>query len=298
MSREDFEYGHATVDELREFMLERHRIWQKRQAGEPAPWTTDPVLGKYRFTNIFRQLDKGTLALNAMLQPERILWEHGTNPFFQRDRGCVIVANIIWYRSFNRFEHATDVGFCYTWEEVMEKLWDLKEKQDKRIFTSAHMTTGRAGEDKLTTYAELVEEAYNQSYEIYNLCCETRSIEQVFYRLQDLPTVGRFIAYEMACDLRFQPFMSPVNDSLTWANMGPGAKRGMRRLGMEADTQDEGLISMQALFEQLRPTFEHFEPLGFPFELREVEHSLCEFDKYCRATRGEGRPRQNYKFPE
>lgn len=32
-----------------------------------------------------------------------------------------------------------------------------------------------------------------------------------------------------------------------------------------------------------------------PFELREIEHSLCEFDKYERVRRGEGRPRQLFR---
>ena len=31
-----------------------------------------------------------------------------------------------------------------------------------------------------------------------------------------------------------------------------------------------------------------------PFELREVEHSLCEMDKYQRVMRGEGRPKSRY----
>ena len=29
-------------------------------------------------------------------------------------------------------------------------------------------------------------------------------------------------------------------------------------------------------------------------ELRDVEHSLCEFDKYCRVKFGEGEPRSHY----
>ena len=32
-----------------------------------------------------------------------------------------------------------------------------------------------------------------------------------------------------------------------------------------------------------------------PFELREIEHSLCEFDKYERIRLGQGRPKQKYK---
>jgi hypothetical protein len=31
-----------------------------------------------------------------------------------------------------------------------------------------------------------------------------------------------------------------------------------------------------------------------PFEIREIEHSLCEFDKHQRCLQGQGRPRQRF----
>ena len=34
-----------------------------------------------------------------------------------------------------------------------------------------------------------------------------------------------------------------------------------------------------------------------PLEMREIEHSLCEFDKYTRVKNGEGRPRSIYRKP-
>jgi ppGpp synthetase/RelA/SpoT-type nucleotidyltranferase len=34
------------------------------------------------------------------------------------------------------------------------------------------------------------------------------------------------------------------------------------------------------------------------FEMREVEHSLCEFDKYERTRLGQGRPRSKYVHKE
>jgi hypothetical protein len=41
----------------------------------------------------------------------------------------------------------------------------------------------------------------------------------------------------------------------------------------------------------LRPVHEQWPA----WEMREVEHSLCEFDKYERVRRGEGRPRGVYR---
>ena len=40
---------------------------------------------------------------------------------------------------------------------------------------------------------------------------------------------------------------------------------------------------------------EKLEPFVPALEMREIEHCLCEFDKYERARLGEGRPRAKYK---
>ena len=40
------------------FASERHRIYLQRVAGHPQPWTSDPVLSTYRFTNAFRAADR------------------------------------------------------------------------------------------------------------------------------------------------------------------------------------------------------------------------------------------------
>lgn len=32
------------MDDFLAFVVERHRIWEQRQAGLPQPWTSDPVL--------------------------------------------------------------------------------------------------------------------------------------------------------------------------------------------------------------------------------------------------------------
>ncbi|NDV61938.1 hypothetical protein G0Q06_05700 [Puniceicoccales bacterium CK1056] len=46
-----------------EWCIERENIRSKREAGEPLPWTKDPVFQKGRFLNVFREDDKGTKAV-------------------------------------------------------------------------------------------------------------------------------------------------------------------------------------------------------------------------------------------
>ncbi|MEM9777452.1 MAG: nucleotide kinase domain-containing protein [Chloroflexota bacterium] len=51
------------------FCKERESIQQKREAGEPAPWSIDPIFQKGRFLNVFREDDKGTKSVIRFAEP-------------------------------------------------------------------------------------------------------------------------------------------------------------------------------------------------------------------------------------
>lgn len=57
--------------QLEWFIRERMSIWKKKQSGEKPPFTKDPVLATYRFCNIFRELDRQTIAYHTLLNPLR-----------------------------------------------------------------------------------------------------------------------------------------------------------------------------------------------------------------------------------
>ncbi len=48
------------ASEFINFAIERQAILERRQSGMPAPWTNDPTLKKYHFSNIFRDDDRVT----------------------------------------------------------------------------------------------------------------------------------------------------------------------------------------------------------------------------------------------
>lgn len=48
---------------------ERERIRVKREAGEPAPWSEDPIFQQGRFLNVFREDDRGTKAVLKFAEP-------------------------------------------------------------------------------------------------------------------------------------------------------------------------------------------------------------------------------------
>ncbi len=287
------EMGHATSDDLAYWINERHKIYLLKEAGKPKPWTEDEILQKYKFTNAFRQLDKGTVALRNMLNNKfaKSLLKIAN----KSDQAALIFFNIVWYRLFNWYEHAEELGFIVDFKEL-ETYIQQRAKDGKKIFTGAHMTTGVAFEDKHDSYLRAAKEAWDHRLEYSQTILNLTTMKSAFLSLLSLYMVGKFVAYELVCDFRFTKLLDKATDKLTWSNMGPGAQRGLRRIGMPHKNQAEGLESMQNLYGLLGRHYLGGQVIhcDWPFELREVEHSLCEFDKYQRAKRGEGRPRSRY----
>lgn len=287
MGKNDIEFGHCTVDDFIHYINERHRIWRLRFIQKlDKPWTTDPILQTYKFTNVFRQLDKGTIALRKMLQSQ----------FFIKPN--LILFNILWYRYFNLDVHAKELRFVENYQQVEDFITNKAEKGE-RIFTGAWMTTGVGSKNKskYVAYLRACKEAWDNRAKYTELILNCGTLEKASRILTELYLVGKFLAYEMTCDLRFTSLLNNATDKLTWANMGPGAKRGLCRLGMPYKNQTQGCSSMGLLFDTVRG-HRDLDPVilneRWPFELREVEHNLCEFDKYQRVKTGAGRPRSKY----
>jgi hypothetical protein len=267
MVKGSFEEGTSSMDDFVRFINERHKVWERRNSGEPWPWTEDEVLQKWKFTNVYRELDTGTIALRRLLDGV--------------ENAEMIVWTTIWYRLFNWQAHADHFEEPPQPAELYRYLRSA-HKTGMKIFTSAHMTTGVLFEDKVETYIRASQEAYESRSKVLEVVRRTRSMEATFKELLGLYMVGGFVAYEIACDFRFN--LCEFTDRNDWCNIGPGAKRGLRRLGLPVTL--DGIKSIQVP-----------NPGEFLWELREIEHSLCEFDKYERTRTGQGRPRQKYRRP-
>lgn len=144
------------------------------------------------------------------------------------------------------------------------------------------------------------------------------SAEMLWGWLRQFPYLGDFMAYEIVTDLD-QTFR--FADRLTWANPGPGATRGLGRvfygdrdhyrpnqkrllnelmqvlLGNSNDPENwpvpdgSGYKSLQQFFLEKEGVDQSWPA----WDMRTVEHTLCEFDKYERVRTGEGRPRQVFR---
>jgi len=115
--------------------------------------------------------------------------------------------------------------------------------------------------------------------------------------------MGPFMAYEVVTDLRDTYILEDANDVNTWANAGPGAMRGLNRLigrplkfTSTVHPWQEEMYDLLGIAHDRLDRDWTFPSHGQKFELREIEGGLCEFDKYSRILKNEGRTRGLYKY--
>ena len=100
------------------------------------------------------------------------------------------------------------------------------------------------------------------------------------------------MAYEVVTDLRHTKWLNNAPDIMTWANPGPGAKRGLNRIHGRELTQS---VTREQQIQEMRDLLELLNGKPLSLEMRDIEHCLCEFDKYERVRLGQGKPRAKYK---
>ena len=87
----DIKWGHATVEDFFYWINERHQIYINRwEKNLPKPWTEDPIFQQYKFTNVFRQLDRVTKEYTRLVN----------NPTMRKDPHLLMLDTIL-FRMFN-----------------------------------------------------------------------------------------------------------------------------------------------------------------------------------------------------
>jgi hypothetical protein len=303
---------------------ERQSIFLKKERGEPRPWTEDGILNHFKFTNVRREQDKTTKWFRENVR-DRL-----------RDKPEVLLATVL-FRWFNRIEIGEVIfGGCKVLGLVTPWDWFLKTGEGKILenvirsafpkgpyVTGAYLITSPIGMDKLSGICKNVEGFYNGDFEFWadeepvgwidvaEGCLSNRGkvyLQGFWNCLKKIPFQGPFLAYEIVTDLRHTALLDEAPDINTWANAGPGAKRGLNRLhgrplnGGLPLTSKPRLATQQAneemiaLLEMSRDT--KYWPNNDdypPWELREVEQWLCEADKMLRILTGQGRTRSIYR---
>jgi hypothetical protein len=285
---------------------ERHKIYLRRKSGNSGPWTDDPILRDYRFCNVFRELDTVTIWIEENIR----------KPYAKHHNLWFLLAmarNTNWPGTLRQLLRETALPDEFDYDQ-WKSIYTGRQANGLKTFGNAYLITNggksmpkedfvfthvlkpiwdatRAGESR--DFDELFDPAVNGGTQY--------SLEQVWKWFRNYNGFGPFIAYEVVTDLRWTRYLRNAPDIMTWANAGPGALRGLNRLaGRIADAplrQQTALALMRGL---LAVANDVGSPLGnhIPgsLEMRDIEHSLCETDKYLRAKTGEGRPKVTYDW--
>jgi hypothetical protein len=310
---------------LWDWINERHRITLRRRAGEAWPWTADTILQQYRFCNVFRELDTVTQWIERNIRQPYA--EHPNLWFMlaiarQINHPPTLVELMEpWGDTHCPVPNRKGKLLASAWPE---RDWDL----DRQIYAANIMDCRKARGEQVYTGAYMIraesdprKEWYSWSKQLYltrivlGKVWEARegfqqmrdwadrhsplTLQQVHTWFMQFHGWGGFMAYEVVTDLRHTRYLRNAPDILTWANAGPGALRGLNRLAgrpLNAPLkQQQACAEMQHLLTMSRKAVGAHVPL---IEMRDIEHSLCETDKYLRVLNGEGRPRSLYHPPK
>jgi hypothetical protein len=271
--------------------------------------TDNPILRRFRFCNVYRELDRVTVWIRENIREpfadHEHLWfmlcvaRHFNWPDTLQDLmdgGDAWPSDRPCDRGF-RPDHMTSV----LWQRQVNKL---------KVYTGAYMIRAEQHDDKPWRHWPKVR--YSSEIVLGRLW-EARNYWELFLRQGDPNTMqeiwnlfqhpqyvgwGPFMAYQVVVDMRWTRYLRGAPDINEWAAVGPGSARGLNRLHgrplKSPVSQGQGLEEMQAV----RAWMQEGGLAAYPWldvpELSDVQNCLCEFDKYERVRLGEGRPRALY----
>ena len=296
------------IAEFFEFVYDRQEVWHRRNVLKtPAPWSADEVLQNYRFCNVYRELDGGTLALTKYLSDKTVSAEKK-------------LFNIAAYRFFNRRDtieklfggllepKSFDFGFY-------EKRFDAC-KREGSLFSNAYLISSHPynasyrPKDKhiqiLLMLADLAGKMSDFCRELSEApaACGLSVVEKY------VAMAGPFLSGQILLDATYAGNIVgyTANDFLV---VGPGAHWGLniifgRKLNKrEAEEKCRYLYSVQAEeMEKLQNrTGKNWDAVrwqnpdycgGRYLALHDIQNSLCEFRKYWRLKNGEKAKKRYY----
>jgi len=257
----------------------------RRISGSPLPWTTNPIISHYKFTNAFRASDRTSQYLIR-------------NVIYSESYSLVdTVFRILLFKLFNKID---------TWELLVRSLgkiqyadFDWRQCDDvltralatgTRIYSAAYIMPTGHGPNR------------DRKHRMHLALLRRMLVEQLPARLRDAntmneayelllayPTIGPFLAYQFVTDLNYSDHFS--FDEMEFVMPGPGARDGLRKC-----FSDFGDFSEQEIIRWVTENQEEAFAVreltecklwGRPLHLIDCQNLFCEVDKYARVAHPE-----------
>ena len=253
-----------------------------RRCEDCYPFTDDPILREYKFTNVYRACDRVSQYLIR-----NVIYKD-LDKYTPED----VLLRILVFKVFNRIEtwdylsQKTDIMVhTFNVEELSNAL--SRRQQNHPIFSNAYMMTGCYSgyadiDTKHQVWLQMIEDEFIQGKGLEKVL-NAESMEKVYNQLRNYPLIGDFLAYQYTIDFNYSPYLNFDEDSFVKA--GVGAVRGIKKC-----------FSSYGKY-----GYTEFRPLpGRKLKLIDLQNCFCETDKYLRAKMpelrvGNIRIKQHYK---
>ncbi|MBX3099579.1 MAG: hypothetical protein KF761_08365 [Salinibacterium sp.] len=265
------------------FASERQKVYHRRLAGLPGPWTDDPVISRFRFTNAYRAADRVSQDLIHVAY---------SGPQSADD----LVFRILLFRFFNKPS---------TWKALQEEFgeitWDSFDvdsyslvldrmlARGDRVYSAAYIVppppfgAARKHRNHLLLIAHMMSSGVAQRIQ------DAPSLQSVFETISSYPSLGPFLSYQLAIDLNYSALIEfEENDFVV---PGPGAHSGIAKCfpdlgGVRPDDLIRWMVDTQDdQFDQFGLEFDDL--FGRRLALIDCQNLFCETDKYARVRHPE-----------
>lgn len=290
----------VVFDTYWKFAAERQAIYFRRLTGARGPWTSDSILGTYKFTNAYRAADRVSQYLI-----QRVIYG---GAYSDEDT----IFRVLLFKLFNKIE---------TWEllesyfgeltlanfnvSAFDKVLTDALTKGLKVYSAAYIMPNapRMAESsfKHRTHLDLLSNAMQHG--LKDRLQEARSMEVAFNELLALPSIGPFLAYQYVIDLNYTECLSfSEND---FVQPGPGALNGLKKcfasLGDYSAADAIRWVTERQDIEFQTRDLEFRSLWGRSLHLIDCQNLFCEVDKYARVAHPEfsdatGRSRIKQKF--
>lgn len=270
------------LSELFYVAKERQLVHVRKESGQRKPWTTDSILQRFRFANVYREQDKTT----------RWIAQNWREPH-RKDKD-------VWFamvvsRQFNLPKTLEAMGYPIPWDaNKVVTLLRERNAAGTPIFNSAYKVIGGMP-GKMPTLDFVVNYVINPMWENRKRIQEaiqasSSSLSLVHTALQEFRGMGKFMAAQIIAELKYTDLLCRAADWYTWAAPGPGSMRGLNRvLHKDFNSGWKDSVWHSELMKIYPAAYSFAEDNGMPgLQAQDFQGWLCEFDKYERVRLGEG----------
>lgn len=206
------------------FAAERQRIFFCRLEASPPPWTDDPVLRAYKFTNAYRASDRVSQYLirdvvySGDFSPEDTAFRTLLFKIFNRPRTWELLTDAL----------GSEVRWATYSFERYDAILTAALERGEAIYSAAYiMPTPPYGyRRKHRNHLRLLEQMMRDGLPCA-IASEDRTLEDAYGRIRSYPSIGSFLAYQFATDLNYGPDYGFSESEFVVP--GPGAIRGIRK---------------------------------------------------------------------